>query len=94
MENFDFNQDHCQCDLSCYQFTIKQWLHQGGHGGQMPPVGGSAPTFPPVRRKKWPKSAIFGKFWIFAPQNRILPPRCPPHKKKILVPPLPLTSVN
>ena len=54
----------------------------GGMGGKCPLVGGSAPTCPPpVRRKKWLKSAIFGKFLDFLPpQNRILPPQCPPHK--------------
>ena len=37
--------------------------------GHFSPIGGSVPPphFPPVRRKKWQKSAIFGIFSIFAP---------------------------
>ena len=44
-----------------------------GHVISVPP-----PHLPPVRRKQWSKSAIFDKFWIFAPQKRILPPMPPP----------------
>ena len=62
-------------------------------GGQMhlppppPPVGGSAPHLPPVRRKKWSKSAIFGKFLDFCPTETHFAPSMPlPKKKKNLVP--------
>ena len=52
----------------------RQWWHQRGHGGICPPVGGWA--LPALVRGKLPFSA---NFWIFPPQNRILPPP----KKKI-----------
>ena len=62
----------------------------GAWGAFAHTVRGSAPHLPPppVRRK-----AIFGKFLGFLPpQNRILPPQCPP-TKKFLVPPLWKTCV-
>ena len=59
----------------------RQWRHQeGAWGSKCPPVGGSAP---PVRRKKWPKSAIFGKFLDFCPLRiAFCPLDAPPKKKK------------
>ena len=53
---------------------------RGGHGGIFPPVGGSAPHLPPLRRKKWPKSVIFGIFFYFCPLDN--------PTKIFLVPPL------
>ena len=54
----------------------------GAWGGKCPPVGGSAPPFdPPVRRKTWPKSAIFGKFLDFGPLRIAFCPLDAPHKK-------------
>ena len=37
---------------------------------------------PPVRRKKWPKSVIFGKFWDFCPLRIAFFPLNAPHKNK------------
>ena len=42
--------------------------------------------FPPVRRNKWSKSAIFCKFLDFAPSETHFSPLMPPQKN--LVPPL------
>ena len=56
----------------------------GGHGGicPPPPVGGSSPHLPPpVRRKKWPKSAIFGNFLDFCSLRVAFFPLDAPHKK-------------
>ena len=56
---------------------------KGRHGGIYPPPPRQklCPHLPPVRRKKWPKSAIFGKFLDFCPLRIAFPPRCPPPKK-------------
>ena len=45
---------------------------------------------PPRQKKKWQKSAIFGKFWDFCPppQDAFCPLDAPPPQKKFLVPPL------
>ena len=43
--------------------ACRQWRHQGGHWGIYPSIGGLPPLArlpPPVRKIKWPKSAIFG----------------------------------
>ena len=63
---------------------------KGGAWGHGPLSRRPCPhLLPPPPQKKWPKSNIFGKFMDFCPpQNRILSPRCHPHGKKNLVPPL------
>ena len=49
---------------------------------------------PPRQKKKWPKSAIFGKFLDFCPLRITFSPLNALHKKnKILVPPLERTLV-
>ena len=54
----------------------------GGHGGKCPPSEALPPTCPPLRRKKWPKSAIFGKFLDFCPLRiAFCPLNAPLHKK-------------
>ena len=56
-----------------------------------PRGGGQSEALPvtclPVRRKNAKHQPFSTKFWIFASQNRILPPQCPP-TKNVLVPPL------
>ena len=54
---------------------------RGAWGHLPPPVGGSAPHSPPVRRKKWSKSAIFGKFFDLCPLRIAFCPLDTPHKK-------------
>ena len=55
---------------------------KGGHGA-FPPVGGSLPTPPPsLRRKKIPKSVIFGEFVDFWPSESHFALSMPRHKKK------------
>ena len=58
--------------------------------GAFAPLGGSVPSLPSPRRKKWPKSAIFGKFLDFCPLRIAFCPLDVPHKK-FLVPPLQIT---
>ena len=55
-----------------------------GPWGHLPPIGGSAPpTCPPIERKKWSKSVIFGKFFDFCPlRNAFCPLDAPPPQKK------------
>ena len=52
---------------------------KGTWGTSVPPGGGSAPS--PVRKQKYKNQPFLIKFWIFAPQKRILPPECPPPQK-------------
>ena len=63
----------------------------GGHGGLFP-QSEALPPLTPSQRKKGHNQLFLANFLIFAPQNRILPPRCPPQKKKKkkkkMVPPL------
>ena len=64
-----------------------------GDMGPFPPVGGSLPTPPSLRRKKIPKSATFGEFVDFWPSESHFALSMPRHKKKKkkkkkLVPPL------
>ena len=61
---------------------------KGGALGENPPSRRlCSPLAPPVRRKKWPKSVIFGKFLDFCPLRIAFCPLDAPHKK-FLVPPL------
>ena len=55
---------------------------KGGAWGSTPPIRGSAHHFPPVRRKKWQKSAIFSYFFIFAPSDMHFVLSMPPPQKK------------
>ena len=64
-----------------------------GHGGHLPPVRGSAPHLPPVRRKKGQNKPFLANIWICAPSESHFAPSMPPHKKKILVPPLIIKQV-
>ena len=50
-------------------------------GGMGYPVWGSAPHLPPVRKKKWSKSAIFCKFLDFCPLRNALCSLNASHKK-------------
>ena len=79
---FDFVHDRPSLRKILQLYGI-QWRHQGGggHGGKMPPVGGSAPHLPPSQKKKLPKSAIFGKFLDFCPLRIAFCPLDAPHKK-------------
>ena len=62
----------------------------GAWGANAPQSEALPPTCPP-QKKKWPKSAIFGKFLDFCPLRIAFCPLDAPHKKKKnLVPPLPL----
>ena len=70
------------------QCTKKQWWHhQWGTWDICLPVGGSFPHLPPSQKKKWPKSAIFGKLVDFCPLRNAFCPLDAP-TKKIMVPPL------
>ena len=63
---------------------------KGGMGNLLPSLPEALPHSPPpaVRRKKWPKLAIFGKCLGFCPLRiAFCPLDCPP-TTKILVPPL------
>ena len=65
-------------------FRQGQWRHQGGGAwGKMPPSRRLCPPLPPppVRRIKWPKSAIFGKCLDFCPLRIAFCPLDAPHKK-------------
>ena len=52
-------------------------------GANFPPVGGSSPTCPQLEEKMAKISHFRQIFGFLPPQNRILPPRYPPQKKKI-----------
>ena len=68
----------CKLLLCRYSNTDIQWRHQGGHEGHLsPPVRGYAP----LKRQKWQKSAIFGKFLDFFGPLTHFPPHCPSCKK-------------
>ena len=58
---------------------------KGGHGGHIPQLEALpplAPPPPPRQKKKMARISHFRQiFGFLPPQNRILPPRCPPHKK-------------
>ena len=55
---------------------------RGSMGGIFPPVGGSAPHMPPVRKQKnCPNQPFSANFWIFAPPESHFSPSMP-HKKK------------
>ena len=53
----------------------------GGGGENAPQLEALPPPLAPHQKKKWPKSAIFGKFWIFAPSESHFAPSMPPTKK-------------
>ena len=50
--------------------------------GGLCPQSEALPPLTPSQRKKGQNQLFLAIFLIFAPQNRILPPRCPPQKKK------------
>ena len=54
---------------------------KGGMGAFPPPSQRLCPPLSPVRKKKWPKSAIFGKFLDFCPLRITFCPLMPPQKK-------------
>ena len=54
---------------------------KGGSWGIPPPLEALPPTCP-HRRKNGQNQPFTAIFFIFAPQNRILSPRCPQKKKK------------
>ena len=54
---------------------------KGGMGAFAPQSEALPPTCPPVRRKKWPKSAIFGNILDFCPLRNVFFPLDAPHKK-------------
>ena len=59
----------------------------GGAWGHLPPPPlEGLPPCPPSQKKKWPKSAIFGKFLDFCPSELHFAPSMPP--TNFLVPPL------
>ena len=75
------------CQINC-SLRFQQWRHQGGAWrANAPQLEALPPTCPPVRRKKWQKSAIFGKILDFCPLRIAFFPLDAPHKK-IRVPPL------
>ena len=85
-QGFDF--EICRRALNCS--SAVQWRHQGGMRKNFPPPQSEAlpPLAPPVRRKKWPKSAIFGICFHFCPLRNAFHPFNAPPKKQFLVPPL------
>ena len=70
-------------------FNLQHYMIIATPSGSIKGVGGGFPqseALPPLTPVKGKKAKI-SYFWriffiIFAPQNRILPPRCPPQKKK------------
>ena len=52
-----------------------------GDMGPFPPVRGSLPSAPSLRRKNKQNQLHSANLWIFDPQNRILPSRCPATRK-------------
>ena len=65
----------------------QSFLQQGCGNPSTGSSGGRKVPPPPVRRNKWPKSSIFGKFLVFCPLRITFCPLDAP-TKKILVPPL------
>ena len=63
-------------------------MHSGGNKGVWGDIPPSLEALPPVRRKIWQKSAIFGNFLDICPSNTHFVSSMPPRKKKFLVPPL------
>ena len=67
-------------------FREKQWRHQGGAWGQMPP---QSEALPPNQKKKMAKISHFWQIFGFLPPSEShFAPSMPPTKKKFLVPPL------
>ena len=66
-----------------YNVSRCQGTTSGGMGGICSPIWRLCPrppTCPQSEEKNGQNQPFSAKFWVFAPQNCILPPRCPPNK--------------
>ena len=69
-----------------FKHSIHSGSTKGGIGGIFPQLEALPPLDPTVRRKKWQKSAIFGKFLDFCPLREAFCPLDAPTKTFLVSP--------